>query len=291
VAWSPVGTGTEFDTFASVNALAVFDDGGGPALYVGGFFTMAGVGATHLAKWDGATWTSLETGFAEETDLVQSLAVFDGGGGPALIVGGHFSSAGGVAASRIASFDGASWSALGAGTNGNVGALAVVGARLYAGGVFTTAGGASARRVASWDGASWEPLGDGLEDAVQALVGVDQGGEPVLYAGGVFDEPVDLTDAFVAVWDVGPDVTPPLIACPASVHVRDSPTSTPGKVVHFTVTATDECDPAPAIVCVPPSGSFFPLGTTIVSCTATDAAGNESMCDFPVLVETFVRRK
>jgi hypothetical protein len=37
-------------------------------------------------------------------------------------------------------------------------------------------------------------------------------------------------------------------------------------------------------VCVPPSGSFFPRGTTLVNCTATDATGNQSNCQFPVTV-------
>lgn len=52
----------------------------------------------------------------------------------------------------------------------------------------------------------------------------------------------------------------------------------------FSVTATDVFDPAPVIVCTPPSGSFFPIGTTTVTCTATDASGNQSTCAFPVTV-------
>jgi hypothetical protein len=40
----------------------------------------------------------------------------------------------------------------------------------------------------------------------------------------------------------------------------------------------------PALFAVPPSGSFFPRGTTTVTCTATDEAGNQTMCSFPVVV-------
>jgi hypothetical protein len=41
-------------TDASVSALTVFDDGSGPALYVGGSFTQAfGVTINHVAKWNG----------------------------------------------------------------------------------------------------------------------------------------------------------------------------------------------------------------------------------------------
>jgi subtilisin-like proprotein convertase family protein len=49
-------------------------------------------------------------------------------------------------------------------------------------------------------------------------------------------------------------------------------------------------DNAPGVThaCSPPSGSFFPIGTTTVSCTATDAAGNTASASFPVAV-TLVR--
>jgi hypothetical protein len=67
--------------------------------------------------------------------------------------------------------------------------------------------------------------------------------------------------------------------------------SSPGEVVSFSVNASDEVDPSPTVVCVPPSGSFFPRGTTIVTCTATDASGNESSCEFPVTVAPKARRR
>jgi hypothetical protein len=50
-------------------------------------------------------------------------------------------------------------------------------------------------------------------------------------------------------------------------------------------------DPVPSggvglvrIVCVPPSGSVFPLGKTTVNCTATDEAGQTATCSFDVTV-------
>ena len=69
-----------------------------------------------------------------------------------------------------------------------------------------------------------------------------------------------------------------------SVDVIDRAADGPGEVVTFTVTATDDFDPSPDVVCVPPSGSVFPRGTTIVTCTATDGAGNEATSEFPVTV-------
>jgi len=47
----------------SVRALAVFDDGSGPALYAGGDFTTAGgVAANRIAKWNGSSWSQLGSG-------------------------------------------------------------------------------------------------------------------------------------------------------------------------------------------------------------------------------------
>ena len=88
-----------------------------------------------------------------------------------------------------------------------------------------------------------------------------------------------------------PDTTPPTLACPSSVLVRDPKGNAPGEVVTFSVTAADDVDPTPTLVCVPPSGSFFPRGTTLVTCTATDRSGNQATCSFPVTVQGSVSRR
>jgi len=81
------------------------------------------------------------------------------------------------------------------------------------------------------------------------------------------------------------DPYPPTIVCPPPIRVFEPPTGAPGEIVTFTVPAFDDQDPAPSVVCTPPSGSLFPRGTTLVTCTATDASGNQSSCAFPVTVE------
>jgi hypothetical protein len=43
-------------------------------------------------------------------------------------------------------------------------------------------------------------------------------------------------------------------------------------------------DPSPTAVCLPASGSTFPVGTTTVTCTASDASGNHSTTSFDVRV-------
>jgi len=57
-----------------------------------------------------------------------------------------------------------------------------------------------------------------------------------------------------------------------------------GTYVDFEATATDVCDTAPTVVCVPPSHTEFPLGTTTVTVTATDASGNIATGTFTVTV-------
>jgi hypothetical protein len=174
--------GTTPNEYDSVSALAVFDDGHGAALYVGGEFTgIGGVSANYIAKWDGSSWSALGTGM---NSAVEALAVFDDGSGAALYVGGIFTSAGGLAANRIARWDGANWSSLGSAVTGGVHALTVhddgSGPALYAAGE-----GAGQHNIAKWDGSNWTLL-PGSNGVTFALTSFDDGTGPALYAGGNF---------------------------------------------------------------------------------------------------------
>jgi glucose/arabinose dehydrogenase len=81
------------------------------------------------------------------------------------------------------------------------------------------------------------------------------------------------------------DTEPPVIACPADVVLQTYPGQCGAVVNYLAPVVSDNCDPNPVVVCEPPSGSFFPIGTTTVTCTATDASGNGSSCAFEVTVE------
>jgi hypothetical protein len=72
------------------------------------------------------------------------------------------------------------------------------------------------------------------------------------------------------------DTTPPTLTVPASFTVE-----TNGASATVTYTATSS-EGAPS--CSPASGASFPLGTTTVTCTATDAAGNSASASFQVTV-------
>ncbi len=79
-----------------------------------------------------------------------------------------------------------------------------------------------------------------------------------------------------------PDVTPPVVSVPADMTV--DATSPAGAQVTFTASASDEVDGALTPTCTPESGSVFAIGTTRVSCSAADAAGNTGSASLSVTV-------
>jgi len=193
-------------------ALVVFDDGTGPALYAGGFFgTAGGVTVNNIARWDGASWSPLGSG---TNNGIRTLVVFDDGTGPALYAGGVFTTAGGVVAHGVAKWDGSSWSPLGEGLTGadaDVDTLTVfndgAGSALYVGGNFTTAGGAPVNNIAKWDGSTWSSVGGGVSSTsspfsqVVGLTTFNDGTGSALYAGGYFTSAGGVTVNHIAKWD------------------------------------------------------------------------------------------
>jgi hypothetical protein len=78
------------------------------------------------------------------------------------------------------------------------------------------------------------------------------------------------------------DTQAPTITCPTSVtSVTPAPNQMGTIVTYPPPTASDNC-PGVTVTCVPASGSIFPVGTTTVTCTATDASGNTATCSFTV---------
>ncbi|MBK9008976.1 MAG: HYR domain-containing protein [Anaerolineae bacterium] len=80
------------------------------------------------------------------------------------------------------------------------------------------------------------------------------------------------------------DTTPPVISPMANIVV-DTSSKQLAPIFYSTPTTTDAVDGPGVATCVPPSGSLFPHGTTIVTCTAIDSHGNTSSITFAVLVE------
>ena len=189
-----------------VYALAVFDDGTGPAVFAGGrFIESLNILIRGVGKWNGTTWESTNSLLNEK---VNALAVFDDGTGPALYAGGLFSVANGVETIGIAKYDGASWSAVGGGVGGSlphVRSLCVfddgTGRALYVGGQFDFAGGQHVSKVAKWDGQNWSRLGCGLDAWVTSMQVFDDGSGEALYAAGKFSNSGPFETNYIAKWN------------------------------------------------------------------------------------------
>jgi flavin reductase (DIM6/NTAB) family NADH-FMN oxidoreductase RutF len=79
------------------------------------------------------------------------------------------------------------------------------------------------------------------------------------------------------------DTTAPAIPQPANIST--STTNPSGTAVTWdAITASDVVDGPVTAVCNPASGSTFPIGTTTVTCTATDGHGNSAQVQFSVTV-------
>lgn len=198
--WYALQSGVDHEVWA----FAVFQGD----LYVGGKFReVDGLAANYIAKWDGSKWSPiLDARQANGTNSpVYALAVGPNADGvDVLYVGGAFTYAGSVQASRIAAWDGTGWEPLGSGViyenpppYPSVTALSVFNNILYVGGLFTHAGGQPRRHIAAWDGTNWLSVGNGLNNQVWALT--VYGDE--LYVGGMFWASGSLTLNGIARWD------------------------------------------------------------------------------------------
>jgi HYR domain-containing protein len=78
------------------------------------------------------------------------------------------------------------------------------------------------------------------------------------------------------------DTTPPQVNCPEDITGVEC-TSPAGAIVSYLAGAFDACGIA-SFDCAPASGATFSIGTTMVTCSVMDAAGNPNSCSFDVTV-------
>lgn len=200
--WSYLGNGVQY---GPVNALCVFDDGSGPAVFAGGYFQYANpVLANYIAKWDAAaySWRTLGAGMS---DYVTALAVYDDGTGVALYAAGHFLYADNNWVNQLAKWDGIGFAAAGQGLSGTPANVLCVyddgaGAKLYAGGT-TLVLPSGNTTLASFDGATWTAVSGAPDGTVYSLFVYDDGGGPQLHVGGSFTRAGGQSAGNIARWN------------------------------------------------------------------------------------------
>lgn len=183
-AWAPLGD------IEGVDEGSIWDMAFDPA---GRLWIVGGAITGFLARWDGRTWTTIESGF----DAFVSHISFEPGDSGRFVVGGGFTSIGSVAARRIARWDGSQWEALGEGFDTPLNALAYATDAIY---VSSTPGDPSVGDVqwilARWDGTAWEELGTeerGLaphiaheRGGIHQIDTIFVSGNDIVVAGGIY---------------------------------------------------------------------------------------------------------
>ncbi len=189
--WSQVGAGLVggLGYLPTVVDLVEFDDGSGPALYIGGWLTLKSPGATFgIARWDGSVLSGVGQGVSMS---LTDMEVYDPGSGPALYVAGYLGTS-----LALVRWDGRAWTVVGSftGPGGEPGvprSLAVYdrgeGPELYVAGCFNQVNGLPSQALARWNGASWAGFSLGWGNGCIVTIRVfDDGRGPALYAGGGF---------------------------------------------------------------------------------------------------------
>jgi len=219
-----IAVGTFDNAGATVNGIAHWDGatwgsfGGGIGNYIlamvpyngrmvaGGDFHQptASLSTAHnVAGWNGNTVSSFGVGTNGLVEALESFKYPGINGSFELIAGGSFTSAGGVAANRIARwnesplivFPPPAWQAMGGGFNNAVTAIERFNGVTYAGGFFNSPAGFVARWNESTD--VWESMGSGLNGFVFAMKEYNG----ALYVGGNFSTAGGITARGLARWN------------------------------------------------------------------------------------------
>ena len=173
--WYPLGPGmsqsiiiyeaAQYYTFPPlVTTLAVFDGD----LVAGGIFRKVGETTTNfVSRWDGATWSPLNSGLiGGMPPRLLSLKA----SGNTLFAGGDFQAADYEFCGRIARWNGSQWQIYDSiGMNQEINALTTHEGRVVAAGRFTYAGSTPVQHLARWNGSGWESMGDGIPNEVRCF--------------------------------------------------------------------------------------------------------------------------
>ncbi len=102
-------------------------------------------------------------------------------------------------------------------------------------------------------------------------------------ASASFCAPADPSKVYLVTDGIAVSLPSPCtITCPADI-VTNAVTAAGVNVTYPAPVVDGDCNDF-TVTCLPASGSVFPIGTNVVTCTANNSAGNESICTFNVRV-------
>jgi hypothetical protein len=131
-------------------------------------------------------------------------------------------------------------------------------------------------------GATWADAVDGTGDA--AASGTVDSSTPGTYTRTyTYTDRAGNTGTATRAVTVNDGEAPVFTNIPATISA-EATSSAGSEVVYTPPTATDAVDGAVDVLCVPASGSVFPLGSTVVACNATDASVHAARATFIVRV-------
>jgi len=159
-----------------------------------------------------------------------------------------------------------------AGQTLNIGVISIGGANASDFGITTNPSSGAIVGVGTVNlGITFTPSAVGARSATVTIPNDDPDENPYVFSVAGFGDPPT-------------DTTPPVISGTKDiiVNVESGGTSDP---IFYAPTATDETAPAmPAVTCSPMPGGTYAAGTvTVVTCSATDAAGNTAMATFNIV--------
>lgn len=174
-------------------------------VYIGGVFLNAGetpVTVNRIARLDHKTqrWVALDTGMNNNVFTIYMSPLDDG----TMYIGGAFTTAGGISASRIVKYTGRTWVPVtddgGNGLNNTVFAITMsVDGELYIGGQFITAAGKTHNRIVKYHLGKFQSVSvEGMDNPVYCLRTHTNGD---VYAGGWFTSAGGVACNYVAKWD------------------------------------------------------------------------------------------
>lgn len=122
------------------------------------------------------------------------------------------------------------------------------------------------------------------EDALSAFIGEDPNGTwTITISDDLAGDGGTLNSWGLDFATIG-DVVPPSITCGGNITADNATGTCASAFINLTGTATSSDACSTPVVNYSPSSGNFPVGTTTVTATATDGAGNTSTCTFDVIV-------